>query len=221
MISDSLLTRAVVIPPHGLPGDLTLPKNADLLVIFAHGSGSSRLSPRNKQVAQALAEAGLGTLLFDLLSENEAQDRKNVFDISLLGERLVEAIDWADRFPATTGLPVGLFGASTGAAAAVLAAAQRPGRVAAIVSRGGRPDLAGRVLPKVKAPTLMIVGGADEPVLSWTRNSIGMMTCRRQLQVIPNAGHLFEEPGAMEQVVTHATDWFDGAAIDLASQTDG
>lgn len=197
----------VSISPLGLRGDLNLPADASGLVIFAHGSGSSRLSPRNRQVAEALAQAGLATLLFDLLREPEAADRANVFDIGLLTGRLVGAIDWASRQEPLEHLAIGLFGASTGSAAALGAAAQRPKLVAAVVSRGGRPDLASPILASVRAPTLLIVGGADEQVLSWNREALDGLT-GGQLQVIEGATHLFEEPGALDRVTELARDWF-------------
>lgn len=198
----------VAIPPSGLVGDLRLPRPARGIVIFAHGSGSSRLSPRNRHVAQALTDAGLATLLFDLLTEAEAAERANVFDIGLLARRLVDAIDWVPSQPALAVLPIGLFGASTGAAAALTAAAARPRAVRAVVSRGGRPDLAGEALPRVMAPTLLIVGENDEPVLGWNRDAGERMGGPVRLEVISGATHLFEEPGAMEQVTALATDWF-------------
>ena len=198
----------VAIPPVGLAGELRLAEPARGVVIFAHGSGSSRLSPRNRQVAQALADGGMATLLFDLLTEAEAADRGHVFDIDLLARRLVDAIDWAASRPALADLPIGLFGASTGAAAALKATAARPQVVKTVVSRGGRPDLAGEALPRVKAPTLLIVGGNDEPVLGWNREAAERMRAPVHVAVIPGATHLFEEPGAMEQVTALATDWF-------------
>lgn len=199
---------AVSVPPLGLRGDLTLPSDPRGLVIFAHGSGSSRLSPRNRQVAGSLAKAGLATLLMDLLDPAEADDRGKVFDIPLLAARLVDAIDWAMRQEPLQTLPVGLFGASTGAAAALVAAATRPERVSAVVSRGGRPDLAASILPAVRAPTLLIVGGDDEPVLTWNRQTLVELGSGSRLEVIAGATHLFEEPGALEQVTALARDWF-------------
>ncbi len=197
------------IPPFGLPGSLGFPKGRPLgLVIFAHGSGSSRFSPRNNMVAAALREAGLATLLFDLLTEREAEDRANVFDIPLLAERLVAAAAWATANAAITALPAGFFGASTGAAAALLAAAKPGSRVRAVVSRGGRPDLAGSALPEVKAPTLLIVGGDDHVVLQLNRDALAQMRCERRLEVIPGATHLFEELGTLELVVDLARAWF-------------
>jgi len=197
----------VTIPPMQLQGDLRLPKAPRGIVIFAHGSGSSRFSPRNQAVAAALVEAGLATLLLDLLTEDEAAHRANVFDIDLLARRVSDAVAWAQSHADLKTLPIGLFGASTGAAAALKAAAARPDQVAAVVSRGGRPDLAGADLERVRAPTLLIVGGDDEPVLSWNRQAgrrIGV--CR--LAVVPGATHLFEEPGALEAVTALAKDWF-------------
>jgi putative phosphoribosyl transferase len=198
----------VRIPPHGLPGTLILTAQPQAIAAFAHGSGSGRFSPRNRQVAARLHEENLGTLLFDLLTEEEADDRRNVFDIPLLAQRLGEAIDFLRGHPATRALPIGLFGASTGAAAALVAAAQRPEEVSAVVSRGGRPDLAGDALPLVRAPTLLIVGGADVEVLMLNRAAARQMTCDCELAVVPHATHLFEEPGTLEQVEELAAGWF-------------
>ncbi|WP_159726396.1 dienelactone hydrolase family protein [Methylosinus sp. Ce-a6] len=197
----------VAVGPRGLGASLAIPQDARGLVIFAHGSGSSRFSPRNGFVAAALREKGLATLLMDLLTEEEAQDRRNVFDIPLLAGRVVEAIDWAAAEPALGELPIGLFGASTGAAAALVAAAERPRRVRAIVSRGGRPDLAGDALTRVRAPTLLIVGGLDFEVLNLNRIALRRLPDAR-LDVTPGATHLFEEPGTLEQVVAAAAKWF-------------
>ena len=196
------------IPPHNLPGTLILPAQPQAVVAFAHGSGSGRFSPRNRQVAARLQQENLGTLLFDLLTEPEADDRRNVFDIPLLAQRLGEAIDFLRAQAATRSLPIGLFGASTGAAAALVAAAQRPDEIGAVVSRGGRPDLAGDLLPLVKAPTLLIVGGADTEVLMLNRAAARQMTCAQELAVVPHATHLFEEPGTLEQVQELAARWF-------------
>lgn len=207
-MTDTSAFVSVAIPPVGLAGELRVDEPARGVVIFAHGSGSSRLSPRNRHVARALSDAGLATLLFDLLTEAEAADRTNVFDIDLLARRLVDAIDWVSGQPALAALPIGLFGASTGAAAALKAAAARPEAVKAVVSRGGRPDLAGEALPRVAAPTLLIVGGNDEPVLGWNRDAAERMRGAARVMVIPGATHLFEEPGAMERVTSAATDWF-------------
>lgn len=201
-------TIPVGIPPLGLAGDLCVPDRAAGLVIFAHGSGSSRFSPRNRQVAQALNAAGFATLLLDLLTEDEAGDRANVFDIDLLAERLTQAIDWARAEPALAALPIGLFGASTGAAAALTAAAARPQSVAAVVSRGGRPDLAGAVLPVITVPTLLIVGGYDEPVITWNQQAQRRLGGASRLEIVPGATHLFEEPGTLEAVIELALEWF-------------
>ncbi|HWQ86812.1 dienelactone hydrolase family protein [Brevundimonas sp.] len=207
-MTDTSAFVPVAIPPLGLAGELRLADPARGVVIFAHGSGSSRLSPRNRRVAEALTGAGLATLLFDLLTEVEAGDRRNVFDIDLLARRLVDAIDWVVSQPALAALPIGLFGASTGAAAALKAAAARPRAVMAVVSRGGRPDLAGEALSQVRAPTLLIVGGNDEPVLGWNREAAEQIGGPVRVTVIPGATHLFEEPGAMDQVTSLAADWF-------------
>lgn len=183
------------------------------MVIFAHGSGSSRLSPRNAQVAQRLRERGLATILFDLLTEAEASDRRNVFDIKLLASRLQLAMSWARRHPQARGLPIGLFGASTGAAAALVAAADddtgRSAGVRAVVSRGGRPDLAGDALHRVTAPTLLIVGERDQPVLDLNREAQQKLAGPSKLEIIPGATHLFEEPGALQRAADLAADWFD------------
>lgn len=199
--------QEIEIRPRGLPGLLTVPEGASGIVVFAHGSGSSRLSPRNQHVARGLNKAGLGTLLFDLLLPQEAEDRRNVFDIPLLASRLEEALDWLAG-GAYARLPIGLFGASTGAAAALIAAARRPDQVAAIVSRGGRPDLAGYALPRVEAPTLLIVGGDDDVVIELNRSAFEMLDCEKRLDIVPGATHLFEEPGTLDQVIELATDWF-------------
>ena len=200
--------KRVLIGPQALEGELVLPPHAQALIAFAHGSGSSRLSPRNLQVAHALNELQLGTLLFDLLRPEEALDRNNVFDIDLLGRRVTDAIEWLDRRPSLAALPLGLFGASTGAAAALVAAAARPERVFAVVSRGGRPDLAGNALPRVGAPTLLIVGGADTEVLALNQRALSHLTDPSELAVVPGATHLFEERGALERVSELAGNWF-------------
>ena len=202
--------RAVRIAPMGLDGLLTLPEPAAGIVLFAHGSGSSRFSPRNTYVAEALQEAGLATLLFDLLSEAEAADRARVFDIPLLAERLAAAAEWTAAQPETAALPIGYFGASTGAAAALVAAARGGRDIAAVVSRGGRPDLADTDLAHVKAPTLLIVGGADDVVLELNRMALAKLTCEKQLAVVPGATHLFEEPGTLDEVIELARNWFAG-----------
>jgi putative phosphoribosyl transferase len=206
----SRLRREAVEIPAGavrLAGDLRLPPGAGGLVIFAHGSGSSRKSPRNVQVAGALNGQGLGTLLFDLLSEAEAAERENAFDIPLLAERLVAATRWAGDRRDLGELPVGYFGASTGAAAALCAAADLGGAIRAVVSRGGRPDLASARLGEVRAPTLLIVGGDDPAVLELNREAAEALRCPHELAVVPGATHLFEEPGALEQVARLAGRW--------------
>jgi putative phosphoribosyl transferase len=190
----------VRIPPRQLPGTLILPAQAQAVVAFAHGSGSGRFSPRNRQVAARLHKEQLGTLLFDLLTEDEAADRRNVFDIALLAQRLIDAIDFLRQQPAARTLPIGLFGASTGAAAALVAAARCPDDICAVVSRGGRPDLAADHLEKVRAPTLLVIGGADTEVLRLNRAAARRMHCPCEEVVVPHATHLFEEPGALEEV---------------------
>ena len=201
-------TRSVRIPPLGLEGALHMPAGARGLVIFAHGSGSSRLSPRNTAVARALNRRGLGTLLFDLLTDAEAEDRSNVFDIPLLAERLMQAVAWTRADPTLTTLPVGLFGASTGAAAALVAAARLRDGISAVVSRGGRPDLAGHALEEVRAPTLLIVGGADHGVIELNEQALERLAGPKALHIVPGASHLFPEPGALEAVMDLAGDWF-------------
>jgi len=198
--------------PATLEGNLALPGEARAVVLFAHGSGSSRHSPRNRYVARLLNEAKLATLLIDLLTVNEelidmrtAQLR---FDIELLAERLVGATNWVAQFPDTRQLRIGYFGASTGAAAALVAAAVRPDAVGAIVSRGGRPDLAGAALPHVRAPTLLIVGGNDGQVIELNRTALAQMRSEKQMVIVPGATHLFEEPGALDEVARLARDWF-------------
>jgi putative phosphoribosyl transferase len=190
-----------------LPGTLALPPDPYGVVVFAHGSGSSRLSPRNRFVADRLFGANLGWLLLDLLTGQESQSRANVFDIPLLADRLRHAIDWLASYPAAKDLPLGLFGASTGAAAALVAAARDP-RIAAVVSRGGRPDLAGDLLRHVHAPTLLIVGGADSEVLELNARALEALVGVRDMVVVPRATHLFGEPGALETVAEYAADWF-------------
>jgi len=195
-----------------LEGNLGIPEGAEGIVLFAHGSGSSRFSPRNQFVARVLREGGLSTLLIDLLtSEEEKIDRRTRhlrFDINLLAGRLVGATDWLSQHPDTRDLPIGHFGASTGAAAALIAATERPDVVEAIVSRGGRPDLAGPVLPDVKAPTLLIVGGNDIPVIELNQQALAQLRTEKKLEIVPGATHLFEEPGALEQVAQLARQWF-------------
>ena len=191
-----------------LSGSLTVPAAAAGVVVFAHGSGSSRLSPRNVQVAEALQATGLGTLLFDLLTEDEATDRQNVFDIELLAARVVGAIGWTRSHSVTGGLAVGLFGASTGAAAALWASTEPGVNVGAIVSRGGRPDLAASRLPDVTAPTLLIVGSLDDVVLGLNREAQSAMRCETELSIVDGATHLFDEPGTLEAVAARAAAWF-------------
>jgi len=198
----------IAIDPVRLPGDLLVPPEAVGIVIFAHGSGSSRLSPRNMGVARVLNDAGIGTLLFDLLTDDEAEDRAKVFEIALLARRLEAAAKWLSTWPDIGHLPVGFFGASTGAAAALVAAAHLRADVAAVVSRGGRPDLAGPELGRVSAPTLLIVGGNDIEVLELNREAERLVRCEKRLEVVPGATHLFEEPGALEQVAELAAGWF-------------
>ena len=200
--------RTITIAPVGLEGLLGLPMDPTGIVLFAHGSGSGRLSPRNNFVAQALCDDGLATLLFDLLTVEEARDRRNVFDIELLARRLLMATAWVRQGAETRDLPIGYFGASTGAAAALVAEAAHEGPVAAIVSRGGRPDLAGQALSAVEAPTLLIVGGDDVEVLALNRAALAALHCAKQLVIVPGATHLFEEPGTLEAVVEHARGWF-------------
>ena len=207
-MSTHVSAGAVHIGSLGLEGILCIPDRASGIVVFAHGSGSGRLSPRNNRVACFLQDGGMATLLLDLLTQDEAADRANVFDIALLGRRVGEALRWVRAAPACAGLPVGLFGASTGAAAALVAAAVHPGEVAAIVSRGGRPDLAGERLAAVRAPTLLIVGGEDGVVVDLNRESFERLQCEKSLSIVPGATHLFEEPGALEQVMVLARDWF-------------
>jgi len=195
-----------------LQGDFSMPSNARGVVVFAHGSGSSPHSPRNRYVAEVLNEHALGTLLMDLLTaEEEREDqltRHLRFDIELLTRRLVAAADWLDTSAQFRGHPIGLFGASTGAAAALMAAALRPGAIQAIVSRGGRPDLAGSKASLVQAPTLLIVGSRDEEVLQMNRDAMARIKCKAELKIVPGATHLFEERGALEQVADMAADWF-------------
>ena len=194
--------------PVTLSGHLTLPETAHGVVIFAHGSGSSRHSPRNQFVATVLNQAGLGTLLFDLLTPEEEYDRANVFDIQLLAQRLTNVTRWLRSQPATTNARIGYFGASTGAGAALWAAAAPDSVVAAVVSRGGRPDLAAERLPQVRPPTLLIVGGHDNLVLDLNRKAQAMLRCESRLAVVPGATHLFEEPGTLQMAAELARDWF-------------
>jgi putative phosphoribosyl transferase len=192
-----------------LEGEMTLPPEPQGIVLFAHGSGSSRHSPRNAYVARVLRDAGLGTFLFDLLTAAEDRDYATRFDIPLLTSRLLAATRFVARESAAADLPIGYFGASTGAAAALAAAAALGPAIGAVVSRGGRPDLAGAAaLPRVSAPTLLVIGGADYEVLELNREAYSRLVCRKELHVVPGATHLFEEPGALEQVAAAASDWF-------------
>jgi len=208
------IEQAIEIPSGKirLEGELKLPKGATGVVLFAHGSGSSRHSRRNQYVARVIREAGVGTLLFDLLTKQEgaidAYTGELRFDIEFLARRLVDATNWITAQPATQHLRIGYFGASTGAAAALIAAVELPNIVAAIVSRGGRPDLAGRVLSKVNASTLLIVGGHDDVVIGLNEKAYAQLTCEKELKIVPGATHLFEEPGTLEQVAQLASAWF-------------
>lgn len=208
----ALSERSVQIPPSGVMGDLTIPAHAQGIIIFAHGSGSSRFSSRNRFVAGVLQEAKFATLLLDLLTAEEERaeirTRHLRFDIDLLAGRLVETTKWLASDSSAGGLHVGYFGASTGAAAALIAAAQLSESTRAIVSRGGRPDLAGTALPNVKAPTLLIVGGDDDPVIKLNENALDELKCEKKLEIVPGATHLFEEPGTLEQVANLASNWF-------------
>ena len=211
--STEIAERTVLIDAAGvqLEGDLAVPAGARGLVMFAHGSGSSRLSLRNRYVAHELRDGNLGTLLLDLLTPEEEQidsTRHLRFDICLLADRLIGAMRWLDTEDETRGLNVGLFGASTGGAAALLAAARRPDRVDAIVSRGGRPDLAGDDLPLVRAPTLLVVGGCDETVIQINQQAMCRMKATVQLEIVPGASHLFEEPGTLAELAALSCDWF-------------
>ncbi len=206
---DSASQREVMILARAarLPGTLALPAQPRGLVLFAHGSGSSRLSPRNTAVAHQLRAAGLGTLLFDLLTETESADRGNVFNIDLLAQRLLAGTEWVRRQPEAASLNLGYFGASTGAAAALKAAAALTVEIGAVVSRGGRPDLAGDALPRVRAPTLLLVGSRDPIVLDLNQAALARLTCPARLVVVPGASHLFEEPGTLEEAGRLAAAW--------------
>jgi putative phosphoribosyl transferase len=204
------LERKVLIPADTarLEGEFALPGGATGIVLFAHGSGSSRLSPRNTQVARTLNRGGIGTLLFDLLTRQEDRDYETRFDIGLLTMRLLAATEWAAVDPSCSGLKIGYFGASTGAAAALEAAAAHPA-IAAVVARGGRPDLArAPALEKVRAPTLLLVGSLDGAVIELNERAFAHLACVKNLVIVPGASHLFEEPGTLDQVATHATQWF-------------
>lgn len=198
----------VLIGPMRLAGELTVPRRAQGLVLFAHGSGSGRMSPRNRFVSESLHRRGLGTLLFDLLTPEESERRAHVFDIPLLTGRLLHAMQWAHAREDLRALRIGLFGASTGAAAALAAAAESPQLVFALVSRGGRPDLAGAALAQVRAPTLLIVGAADTEVLALNRDAFGQLVCEKRIELVARATHLFEEAGALETVARLAAAWF-------------
>jgi dienelactone hydrolase len=208
------IEQAIDIPSGKirLEGELKLPQGATGVVLFAHGSGSSRHSPRNQYVARVIRDAGVGTLLFDLLTKQEeaidAYTGELRFDIEFLAKRLIDATNWITTQPATQHLRIGYFGASTGAAAALIAAVELPNIVAAIVSRGGRPDLAGRALARVKASTLLIVGGYDDVVIGLNEKAYAQLTCEKELKIVPGATHLFEEPGTLEQVAHLASAWF-------------
>jgi len=211
----TLTERTSVSVPAGevvLNGDLSIPQNPKGMILFAHGSGSSRLSPRNRYVAEVLNEHSLATLLVDLLTAEEEEEdeftRRLRFDIALLTRRLVAIADWLATPPQARGRGIGLFGASTGAAAALMTAAERPKLIKAVVSRGGRPDLAGEALPLVQAPTLLIVGGRDTEVLELNREAMSRMKCLVEIKIVPGATHLFEERGALAQVANLAADWF-------------
>jgi putative phosphoribosyl transferase len=209
-----MIAEVVTLPVDHttIEGDLRVPEDAIGVVVFAHGSGSSRFSPRNRAVAEALEQHAFGTLLLDLLTRDEdvvdAQTGEFRFDIVRLANRVVQACDWLRSRLDLSSLPLGCFGASTGAAAALIAAAERPADVRAVVSRGGRPDLAGAVLASVRAPTLLIVGSADEVVIELNRRAMAQMRTRVELRLVPGATHLFAEPGALEQVAKLAGDWF-------------
>jgi dienelactone hydrolase len=215
-IVDELPEELVAVPAGNvrLEGNLVIPDRATGIVLFAHGSGSSRHSIRNRFVAGELRTGGLATLLFDLLSaEEESIDIRTThlrFDIALLAERLMQAMDWVAENDETKDLRMGLFGSSTGAGAALVAASQRPDLTGAVVSRGGRPDLAGSALEEVEAPTLLIVGGGDKQVIELNRQAMSQLHCEKKMEIVPRASHLFEEPGALEAVAGMARDWFQG-----------
>jgi putative phosphoribosyl transferase len=215
----------VAAGPVTLEGNLSLPERARGIVLFAHGSGSSRHSPRNRYVAKVLNEAKLATFLVDLLTpDEEAVDLRTAhlrFDIDLLAGRLVGVTDWLTQYPDARELRIGYFGASTGAAAALVAAAQRPDAVGAIVSRGGRPDLAGPALAHVRAPTLLIVGGNDFEVVELNRRALALLRCEKQLEIVPGATHLFEEPGALDEVARLAREWFERHLVPAEAHATG
>lgn len=208
-----VISREAFIPPLGLAGILSRPEGARALVIFAHGSGSSRFSSRNIRVAEALNRRRIATLLFDLLRPQEEDDRQNVFDISLLAQRLKQAVRWVIEEPDVNSFPIGLFGASTGAAAALVAASGLGDRIGAVVSRGGRPDLAGDILPLVNVPTLLIVGGADYGVIELNQQALERLGGEKSIQIVPGATHLFEEAGALDAVIELAAGWFENHLV--------
>jgi pimeloyl-ACP methyl ester carboxylesterase len=214
MTKETSIVRNVLIPSGTvqLEGELNVPSGGSGIVLFAHGSGSSRHSPRNQFVARTLRESGIGTLLFDLLTQDEEEEERYTrhlrFDIGLLSRRLLDATAWLKTVADIRGLPIGYFGSSTGAAAALVAAGQLGDEVAVVVSRGGRPDLAGGALPKVRAATLLIVGGRDEEVLELNMEAHARLHCEKQVEVVDKATHLFEEPGALERVARLAAEWF-------------
>jgi putative phosphoribosyl transferase len=212
-------SRDVLIPPLGLAGTLNRPSDARAIVVFAHGSGSSRFSPRNIMVAEALNRRGIATLLFDLLLPQEEGDRRNVFDIRLLAQRLMHAVRWVGAEPDVGNLPIGLFGASTGAAAALVAASALSDRVGAVVSRGGRPDLAGDALAHVGVPTLLIVGGADFGVIELNQWALQRLEGEKAIRIVPAATHLFPEAGALEAVIELAADWFESHLVSTNQRT--
>lgn len=203
----------ITVPAGKMHGDLTIVPDAKGLILFAHGSGSSRFSSRNRQVAKALNRSGFATLLFDLLTVAEEEvdraTREFRFNIDLLADRLIGASEWVEAEPGLNALPLGYFGASTGAAAALIAAAARPGRVSAVVSRGGRADMANGALPQVAAPTLLIVGALDDVVIDLNQRAYDALSCTRHMEIVAGASHLFEEPGTLEQVEALAIDWFE------------
>ena len=208
MVVSTERTVSIRVGDVTLGGALGIPPNARGVVVFAHGSGSGRFSPRNQYVARVLRAGGIGTLLMDLLEEWESDDRRKVFDIDLLAERLIGATAWLQQEPETEGMAIGYFGASTGAAAALEAAAKLDDQIKAVVSRGGRPDLAMQYLPEVTAPTLLIVGGLDSPVISMNQEAYDHLPGIKEMVVVPGATHLFEEPGTLEKVAELARDWF-------------
>jgi dienelactone hydrolase len=220
----TMRTVEIVAEGAAIHGDLVVPKPSAAVIVFAHGSGSSRHSPRNRRVAERLQRDGLATLLLDLLTEEEGwlDDRTSElrFDIDLLSDRLAGTVTWLEREPELRRLGVGFFGASTGAAGALVAAAGLGERIGAIVSRGGRPDLAGDHLPAVRAPTLLIVGGRDDVVLGMNRRASARMRCERRIEIVPGATHLFEEPGALDRVATLAAEWF-GTYLPRTTAGDG